>query len=399
MSAIINVFLPLFKVTNPFADDDTRLSRERLAADLARMHVQWFASEDEGRTEDPTEHKIRKAREEGRVAKSQDLADIIVLIVTVVAFAIMAPGFLNTSADMVRYFLIQSTQIDPVHDRQIQLAFLDYFVKLSLPILVVAMVAALLGNIIQVGFLFTTKPLVPDFKKILPNFPAWIKRSFFSAEALYNLAKSFIKMLAIAGVTTVNIIGAFPRLMEMPRGTFMSDFGFIALLSFQVMVECAIVLLGFALFDWWFQRRQHKEALKMTPQEVKQERKEYDGDPLIKSRMRQRMRQILSQNMMANMPRADVVVTNPTHFAIAMEYKIGKMSAPEIVAKGADEVAFRIRELAKEYGIPIIENKPLARALYAEVDIGAAIPPKFYEAVVVVMKQVLRLKRQRKEVV
>lgn len=374
-------------------------AQEELRSLLLAMDHQWFAAEDEGRTEDPTEHKIRKAKEEGRVAKSQDLASSVVLLFTTVTIAIVAPGFLTTCVDMIRWFLEQSTQMDITRDQGVMPAFLEYFLRLTLPVMVVGMVGAVVGNVVQVGFMFTTKPITPDFKKIIPNLAQYFKRAVFSVEAFYNLAKSFIKVAIISGIVYVNIAGAMPRIMNLVNRSFLQGFYFIADLTFQVLVQSAIVLLAMSFFDYWFQRRQHIESLKMTIQEVKQERKDYDGDPMVKSRMKQRMRQILTQNMMQEIPKADVVVTNPTHFAVALAYKQGEMEAPLVLAKGQDEIALKIREIAKEHNIPIIENKPLARALYAEVDVGNAIPQKFYEAVVVVLKQVYRLKKKQKEAV
>jgi len=376
---------------------ELELQKNRFADSLVAMHLQWFAAEDEGRTEDPTEHKIRKAREEGRVAKSSDLASSVVLLFTVIALAALAPWFFTACADMVRFWLQQSTTMDITTDSTIVYAFMNQFTKLVLPFSAVAFIAAIVGNVIQTGFMFTTKPLKPDFKKIVPNLAQYFKRTLGSIEALYNLAKSFMKIGIVIAIAAANIIASFGKLLSLSKQTYLVGFATFMEIAFRIVIESTVVFLVLALFDYWFQRRQHIEALKMTPQEIKQERKEYDGDPLIKSRMRQRMRQILSQNLAASVPKADVVVTNPTHFAIALEYKMGKMHAPEVLAKGADQIAFKIREIAKEYNIPIVENKPLARALYAEVDVGAAIPPKFYEAVVVVMKQVLRMKRKPKE--
>ncbi len=143
--------------------------------------------------------------------------------------------------------------------------------------------------------------------------------------------------------------------------------------------------------DYWFQRRQHLESLKMSKQEVKEERKMYEGDPLTRSRLRERMREIMRRNMLKAVPKADVVITNPTHYAVALEYNRALMAAPTVVAKGADEVAQKIREIATENAVPIMENKPLAQALYREVEIGDAIPEKFYEAMSTILAQVYKL--------
>jgi flagellar biosynthetic protein FlhB len=374
-------------------------SNQEFLRSLDAMHLQWFGAEDEGRTEEPTEHKIRKVREEGRVAKSQDLADSAVLLAVVVAIAALSGWLFQTFAEMVTFYLKQSCQIDPTKSQILAPSFLSYFIKLVLPVCLIGMAAGVVANLVQVGFLFTTKPLKPDFKKIVPKFGQYFKRSFASIEAFYNLAKSLAKVAVIVGIAWANITGKLYQLLNLPKRTYLEGFGLISQITFDILVQAAIFFVGISLFDWWFQRRQFRDSLKMTIQEIKEERKSYDGDPLVKSRLRQRMREILTQNMMAAIPRADVVVTNPTHFAVALEYKRDSMAAPQVVAKGQDLIAQKIKEIARDNNIPIIENKPLARALYAEVDIGESIPEKFYEAVVVVLKQVYRLKKKIQEAV
>ncbi|MFP4152448.1 MAG: flagellar biosynthesis protein FlhB, partial [Alkalispirochaeta sp.] len=153
----------------------------------------------------------------------------------------------------------------------------------------------------------------------------------------------------------------------------------------------AVFLLVISLFDYLFQRHQHREQLKMTKQEVKEERKQFEGDPLIRNRLRQRMQEMMSRNIVQNVQSADVIVTNPTHFAVALQYDPDRMGAPTVTAKGQDETALRIRRIAGDAEVPIIENKPLARALYAEVEIGEQIPEKFYEAMVIVLREVYRM--------
>jgi flagellar biosynthetic protein FlhB len=164
-----------------------------------------------------------------------------------------------------------------------------------------------------------------------------------------------------------------------------------------LLIIAALLLLGLSIPDYLFQRWQYMESLKMTKQEVKEERKMYEGDPLIKSRLRQRMRELLSRNMAANVPKADVVITNPTHYAVALEWNKDTMPAPMVTAKGADEVAQRIKAIAKESGVPIVENKPLARALYAEVEIGDIIPETYYQAIATVLAHVYKINEERRK--
>jgi flagellar biosynthesis protein FlhB len=189
----------------------------------------------------------------------------------------------------------------------------------------------------------------------------------------------------------VNVAFRIREITATLHAPFLQSFSLIAQIAFNMLLQSAILLLVLSIFDYLFQRKQHMESLKMTRQEVKEERRTFEGDPMIKGRMRQRMNELLNRNMIQNVADADVVVTNPTHYAVAMQYDRLTMDAPTVVAKGEDNMAFRIREAASEADVPIIENKPLARALYAEVEVGDTIPEQFYEAVVIVLKQVYRM--------
>jgi len=362
-----------------------------LADVLSAIHLQWFAAEDEGRTEDATEHKIQKAREEGKVAKSQDVTASIILLFTVIALLILGRYLLFNSMEMVTYFLRRSTEVDVASDATLMSAFYAYFIRLTLPIAIVAFASAVLGNVVQVGFLFTTKTITPDFNRIAPRFGKFFQRALMSTEALFNLAKSMGKVLLIVALGIVNVALRLNEIIATLSAPFMQSFSLITEIAFNMLLQSAILLLILSIFDYLFQRHQHLESLKMTRQEVKEERRTFEGDPLIKSRMRQRMNEMLSRTMIQNVPNADVVVTNPTHFAVAMQYDRLTMEAPTVTAKGQDNIAFRIREVASDAGVPVVENKPLARALYAEVEIGDTIPEKFYEAVVIVLKQVYQM--------
>ncbi len=365
-------------------DDERRFSR---AAN--HIHLQWFAAEDEGRTEEASEYKIRKAREEGRVAKSQELVGAMGLLIPAAALAIMAPYYARTLREMVIFFLGRATTVDITRDGGIvSQAFFSYFVKLALPIASVAVIAALFSNFIQVGFLFTLKPITPDFSRIVPRFGQYLKKTIFSMEGLFNLAKSLIKVAIIGVIAYMTIRNDLDRLMAMFTTPFWSSVTFIGSLAIRLIIEVAVALLAFSVPDYLFQRRQYLEGLKMSKEEVKEERKMQEGDPLVKSRLRERMRELLSRNMAANVPKADVVITNPTHYAVALEWERERMEAPIVSAKGMDEVALRIRKIAEENEVPIVENRPLARALYADVEIGDAIPEKYYGAIAAVLAHV-----------
>ncbi|MGO9412253.1 MAG: flagellar biosynthesis protein FlhB [Spirochaetia bacterium] len=360
------------------------------------VHLQWFAAEDEGRTEEPSEHKIRKAREEGKVAKSSEFSSSLVLLAGIATLGLIGSSMLRSFAEMLRFFL--SIAATPgAFNGSLLIALLSWAAKIGLPILVVAFVVAVLGNVIQVGFLFTAKPITPDFSRITPRFGRWFSRSFGSPEALFNLAKALVKIALIVAISFVNIRGEIPRLTRLAMSPFFSGVSVIAQIAFRIMLEAAIALLAFSAIDYWFQRRQHLESLKMSRQEVKEERKMYEGDPLTRSRLRERMREIMRRNMLKAVPKADVVITNPTHYAVALEYNRAIMQAPTVVAKGADMIAQRIKEVAGENNVPIMENKPLAQALYKEVEIGDSIPEKFYEVMSTILAEVYRLAGKTEE--
>ena len=357
--------------------------------DPGRIHLQWFAAEDEGRTEEPSEYKLRKAREEGRVAKSQELVAAIGLLLPAAAIVILAPSMGRTMREMVLYYFGLVGKADITTDAgPIAQAFFMYFIELTLPVAAVAVIGAIFSNVLQVGFLFTVKPITPDFSKIVPRFGQYFKRTLFSIEGLFNLAKSILKVALIGFISYLIIQGEFDKLRTLFEGPFWPSVTFVFSLAMRLVLVVAIALLALAVPDYLFQRRQYMEGLKMSKEEVKEEHKMQEGDPMVKNRMRERMRELLSRNMAANVPKADVVITNPTHYAIALEWDREKMAAPTVTAKGVDEVAQRIKRIAMDNGVPLVENRPLARALYAEVDIGDAIPEKYYQAIAAVLAHI-----------
>jgi len=267
-------------------------------------------------------------------------------------------------------------------------AFFAYFARLTLPVAGVAVIGSIFSNVLQVGFVFSVKPITPDFSKIVPRFGQYFRRTLFSIEGLFNFGKSIVKIVIIAFIAFLTIQGEFDRLRRLFEGPFWPMIAYISSLAMRLVIEVAVAMLALAVPDYIFQRRQYMESLKMSKEEVKEERKMQEGDPLVKSRLRERMRELLSRNMAANVPKADVVITNPTHYAVALEWDRDKMAAPTVTAKGADEVAQRIKRIAAESGVPLVENRPLARALYSDVDIGDAIPEKYYQAIAAVLAHV-----------
>ncbi|MDR2588016.1 MAG: EscU/YscU/HrcU family type III secretion system export apparatus switch protein, partial [Spirochaetales bacterium] len=264
----------------------------------------------------------------------------------------------------------------------------NYFARLILPVFVPALVAAVIGNVIQFGFLFSLKPVTPDPSKLIPKFSQFFKQAVFSAAAVFNLAKSLLKVIIIAAIAYTNIRSSFGEIVDSMNAPFLQSAEKMALTAFFIVLESALVLLVMAFFDYLFQKRQHREALKMTREELKREHKEFEGDPLVRSRLRRMMRDMLTQDIGRAVPQATVVVTNPTHFAVAIEHSDDWKDVPTVTAKGQDNLAQTIKRIAKNSGVPLVENVQLARALYAAVNVGDEIPHQFYEAVAAVLRYV-----------
>ena len=361
------------------------------------VHLQWFAAEDEGRTEEPTEHKLRKAREEGKVARSVELASALVLLLAIATMAVVAGSFLKNTAQMLRYFFGISGSGEL--SGQVVQAFYSYLLRLVAPVLIVTFLAAFLGNVLQVGFLFSVKPITPDVNRILPNLGRFFRRALFSGEAAFNLAKNILKIAVVFVIAYLNVRGELSRILRLGDGSWQQGFRLISAVSLRIIVESAIAMLVLAVPDYLFVRRQHLESLKMSRQEIKEERRMYEGDPLVRSRLREKMRELLTRNMLKAVPRADVIITNPTHYSVAVEWNRLLMAAPTVTAKGVDAVAMKIREAALEAKVPLVENKPLARTLYHEVEIGDAIPERYYEVMAVILAEVYRLNGKAAEAI
>jgi flagellar biosynthetic protein FlhB len=365
---------------------------------LLPIHLQWFSdnAEEEGRTEPPTEHKIQRLREEGQVSKSQELIGAVTLFLPALLLLFLAPYMLRTCVEMVRFFFLRAAELDPVKDALIVGAFFNYMARLSLPILAVAVFAAVFSNIIQVGFQFTTKPITPDFSRVLPRLGQFFKR-IFSIEGVYNFFKSIVKMLIIGGVAFFLIRSDRYKLVNLHKAGVWLGLTTVASLAIRLIIICAILLLLLSIPDILFQRWRFREKNKMSRQEMKEEMKMYEGDPQIRNRIRSRFRELLKQNIAAAIPRADVVITNPTHYAVALEYHKETMpDGPMVTAKGADEVAARIRKLAQENGVPMVENKHLARTLYQEVEVGDYIPEAYFTVVATILGRVMHINELRR---
>lgn len=360
---------------------------------LPKIHLQWFASaEDEGRTEDPSEHKLRKAREEGRIPKSQELTGGLVLLLPVLTLILLAPWLLRGFVQIIRFYMERCTTAS-ITDGELLMEFLYAMVRMVLPIAATAIVAGVTANVIQnKGFIFTTKTIEPKISKILPKFGEYFKKTLFSFEGAFNVVKSIVKVVVIFIAAYLLIRSETQQLVSLMNTNFWDGIVFIAETTAKLLIITSIIFIVIAIPDYIVQKKQFMESMKMTKQEVKQEYKELEGDPLVKGRLRQYMHEMLRRNIPAAVAKSDVVITNPTHYAVAIQYDSTTMAGPMVMAKGVDSLARRIREIATENKVPLVENRPLARALYAEVEIGEMVPENYYQALAVILANVYNTK-------
>lgn len=358
------------------------------------IDLQWFAAEDEGRTETPTEYKLRKAREEGRVAKSAELPAAVSLLLVGIFLLIAEKSVFLKSRELMTFFFQRCTTGEI--QGSLFSVFMKYFTVCVLPVAIISCVAIIITYLAQFrGFIFSTKLITPNFSKISPNIFRFFKRAIFSSEGLFNVAKALFKVACVLIIGYVVIRGNLEQLLMLIKTDLVKGVSFIAMLAGYILLYTSILFLVFGVVDYFFQKKQFMESLKMTKQDVKEEFKEQEGDPKIKGQIARRMRELLQKNSIQNVPQADVVITNPTHLAIAFKYDNKTMEAPTVLSKGADLMAQRIKDIAREYDIPIIEDKPLTRAIYAAVEIGDTIPVEYYRAMAEIFKHVYEMDRAK----
>ena len=356
------------------------------------IDLQLFAKpEDEGRTEEPTQYKIRKAREEGKVARSQEMISAVVLLGSFIALWLLGDYLMDKMKKIFQSSIINM-------DMPFTEGNLNYYVsnsiwslvELSAPIFLVSIVLAFLVNVVQVGFQFTPKSMKFEWKKISFTANKMFSKIFFSKQTAMNLVKSILKVGVVLAVTYFILQWKQYTIISTINMDVAKSFATHSEIAFYIAVVSCIIFLVLSIPDYFFQKIEHLETLKMSRHEIKEERKDTEGDPHIKQRLKERQREILTRRMMDEIPKADVVITNPTHYAVAIKYDSDKMAVPMVVAKGRDYIALKIKEIAKENDIYIIENKPLAQSLFASVEVGEEIPEDFYQAIAEVLAFVIR---------
>jgi flagellar biosynthetic protein FlhB len=343
------------------------------------------------KSQEATPHRRQQAREEGQVARSQDLASAVLLIVALAALLLMGGPAVHFFIRLAEQQLGGDPWLSADADflRQQWSAIGMGLGQVVLPIFGVMLLAAVAVNLLQVGFLFLPDKLAPDISRIDPLKGA---QRLFSLSSLVRLALGVLKIVLVAGMAFWILYGRREEILSAAALDIPQIASFVVDVTLWSSLKVAGVLLLLALLDYAYQRWKHEQDLKMTSQEVREEMKNLQGDPQVIARRRQVQRQLALSRMSAAVPKADVVVTNPTELAIALQYDPQTMSAPVVVAKGSGTAAQRIRRLALQHGVPIVEKKPLAQALYKEVEINQPIPDKLYAAVAEVLAYVYQIK-------
>ncbi len=342
------------------------------------------------KTEIPTPRRLQESREKGQVAKSTDLAAAAGLLAGLLVLNFYGSAILTGFMDL----MCQSLSLDDAAvtgqlalDQCWRLAYRHIWAILA-PIFIILFVVAIVVNLMQVGFLFVSKPITPSFEKISPL--SGFKR-LFSLRSAMRLVMSLSKVGIITTVAYFTIKSFLPALVGLVGLSFTEVVACGANLMFVLGMRMALVLLVLALLDYAYQKHQMLKDLRMTKEEVKEEMKRMEGDPIMRQRRRNVARQLATQRMSQAVPKANVVITNPTELAIALQYDPDSMYAPKVVARGAGFLAQRIRKIALEYGVPVIERKPLAQALYKSCEVGDYVPPELYKAVAEVLAYVFEL--------
>lgn len=349
----------------------------------------------ENRTEAPTPRRLEDARRRGQVAKSVEVSNAAILLTTFGVLSVVGAGLITELAMFMRDFLSQGLVQGDLSPESVWRGAFDILIAtfgMIWPVMAASVLMGIAINLAQVGFLFSFEPIMPRFSRINPI--AGLSR-LFSKRALVELLKSCAKVVVIGAYGYVTLRDVYPSLLA----TSYMEPSYTGFQVGRLMVQLGLRIAGMlgiiAVMDYFYQRKEFMDNLKMTKEELREELRQTEGDPMLRARIRARQRQIAVYRMMHEVPNADVVVTNPVRLAVALKYDAKTMGAPRVVAKGARLVAERIRETAAEHNVPIVENKPLAQALYKAVEVGGEIPSHLYKAVAELLAYVYHLNRTR----
>ncbi len=345
------------------------------------------------RTEQATAKRRLDFRKKGQVAQSKEVQTAALMATTLLLWFFYAPLFwkkLSVSLAGI-WKMSASYEVTPNAIVNLFALLLQRSALLLAPLFLLVIVVGLFSSVLQIGWLFTGKPLQPDFAKLNPIAGA---ARFVSKKSLVEVVKSLAKVLLIGAISYKVVFSEFENALLLIDLDVIETVRFLGKVATNVLFKACGILVLLGLFDFLFVRWEMEQKMKMTKQEQKEEFKESEGDPHIKARIRSLQQQMSRKRMMAEVPKADVIVTNPTHLSVALRYDRAKMDAPQIVAKGADHLAMRIREIASENQVPLVENKPIARALY-KVDVGQPVPEEMFKAVAEILAYVYGLQGRK----
>jgi flagellar biosynthetic protein FlhB len=343
------------------------------------------------RTESATPKRREQAREEGQVVRSRELVSTGLFLGHLLFFVFAGASMFQKTRQVVHEGLATLGDID-LSVENVPAVFMHYLSRLNdivLPLFLSLFLLGLVTNLLQTGFLFSWRALEPKYTRLNP----WQGlHHIFSLQSVNELVKALIKIGIIGYVVYATMAAEFEQFFPLSQQAVEELIRYLGSSTLRLGTHTAYALIALALLDYAFQRWQYEKNLRMTLQEVKEERKEAEGNPQMRARMRSIMREMARKRMMAEVPRADVVVTNPTHLAVALRYRRQDMRAPQVIAKGADYLAERIKTVAREHGVPLVENRAVAQSLYKSVEIGEVIPEALYKAVAEILAYVYRLK-------
>lgn len=346
-------------------------------------------SQDE-KTEQPTPRRREKARKRGQVARSQELNSVVVIFFGVLALMIFSSYIFSNLVSLFHFNLANIyTDLNIATTYDLFISNGSTLIKTIAPVLILVGLAGLLINLAQVGVMFTLEPLTPKLDKL--DIIKGLKR-LFSTKTLFELFRDTIKVFIIGYVAFITLKGEMNNYIPLADQEVGQIMSFATRVALKVVLRAVGALLFLAILDYAYQKFEFEKKLRMTKKELKEEFKQYEGDPLIKSRIRRIQREMARTRMLQEIPDADVVITNPTHIAVALKYDADTMSAPKMIAKGERLLAEKIKEIAVKAAVPIVENKPLAKALFEAVEVGMMIPPRLFKAVAEVLAYVYKLK-------
>jgi len=374
-----------------FNSPGTDLTKYNVSQHPIRVNLQLFA--DSQKTEKATPKRRQDAREKGQVLFSREISSALILLFVFLTIKALG-GYIYNQIAALFNLCMTSTAIDFDAGSINEILGLVGIILIQLlkivgPLLAVALVIGVGSCYAQVGSLFTIEPLKPKLNRLNPL--NGIKR-IFSLRGLTELIKAILKIITIGVVAWKSIESEANSIAKLMDLDILSISGYLASTSINVAIKICMCLVAIAILDFGYQWWQYERDLRMTKQEVKEEYKETEGNPETKQRIRSKMREMSTRRMLSEVPKADVVITNPTHYAVAVSYDSNKAPAPVVIAKGQDYIAQRIKEVARENGVEIVENKAVAQALYKSVEIGQQIPPELYQAVAEILAFVYKLK-------